>query len=58
MKNNILITTQILDAEDPLLGFFTEWVRAFAMQYEHVTVICLKKGTCLLYTSPSPRDRG
>lgn len=45
MKKNILITTQILDVHDPLLGFFTEWVREFSKQYEQVTVICLKKGT-------------
>lgn len=48
MKNNILITTQVLDVQDPLLGFFTEWVREFAKQYDHVTVICLKKGTYAL----------
>lgn len=48
MKNNILITTQVMDVEDPLLGFFIEWVREFAKQYAHVTVICLKMGTYAL----------
>ncbi len=44
MKKNILITTQIVDVHDPLLGFFTKWIREFSKQYERVTVICLKKG--------------
>lgn len=40
----LLILTQVIDSQDPVLGFFCEWVRKFACQYEHVTVICLKKG--------------
>jgi glycosyltransferase involved in cell wall biosynthesis len=40
----LLITTQIVDASDPHLGFFVAWVREFAKHCEQVTVICLRKG--------------
>lgn len=40
----ILIVTQVIDREDPLLGFFVKWVEAFANQATQVTVICLRKG--------------
>lgn len=43
-NKKLLITTQILDTQDPILGFFHEWVKKFASHYESVTVICLKKG--------------
>lgn len=40
----LLITTQALDANDPVLGFFVRWVGEFAKHCEQVTVICLRKG--------------
>ncbi len=40
----LLVVTQVIDTEDPVLGFFHEWVRVFAPQYESIQVICLKKG--------------
>lgn len=40
----ILIVTQIIDKNDPFLGFFHYWVEAFSKQFEHIHVICLKKG--------------
>lgn len=40
----LLITTQALDKNDPILGFFVHWVDEFAKHFEQVTVICLRKG--------------
>ncbi len=40
----LLICTQIVDREDPVLGFFHEWIRACAEQCESVEVLCLKEG--------------
>lgn len=40
----LLITTQALDANDPVLGFFVRWVGEFAKECEQVTVICLRQG--------------
>lgn len=44
MKNNILITTQKVDKNDSILGFFHSWLVEFAKNYEKVTVVCLHKG--------------
>jgi glycosyltransferase involved in cell wall biosynthesis len=41
----LLILTQKIDRNDPILGFFHRWVEAFAAQCEVVTVICLFEGT-------------
>lgn len=40
----LLVTTQAIDKNDPILGFFHRWVEAFAEHFEHVYVICLRKG--------------
>lgn len=40
----LLITTQALDRNDPVLGFFARWVEEFAKHCEQVTVICLRRG--------------
>jgi glycosyltransferase involved in cell wall biosynthesis len=40
----ILITTQVVDSEDPQLGFFHRWIEEFAAQCENVEVICLYEG--------------
>lgn len=40
----LLITTQKLDKNDPILGFFHSWVLEFAKHCESVSVICLFKG--------------
>lgn len=40
----ILITTQIIDTNDPILGFFHSWLKEFSKNFERVTVVCLKKG--------------
>ena len=41
---SLLIITQVLDRQDPVLGFFHRWVEELAACVDRVTVICLKKG--------------
>ncbi|KKS83641.1 MAG: Glycosyltransferase [Parcubacteria group bacterium GW2011_GWA2_43_11] len=40
----LLILTQIIDTEDPMLSFMHTWVTEFAKHFEFITVICLKEG--------------
>lgn len=40
----LLIITQVIDSEHPILGFFHRWVEEFAKHYEQVHVICLQVG--------------
>ena len=40
----LLILTQKIDANDPILGFFHRWVEEFSKHFERITVICLQKG--------------
>lgn len=40
----LLICTQAVDREDPVLGFFHRWIQEFALHAEQVTVICLREG--------------
>lgn len=40
----LLITTQAIDLDDPVLGFFHGWVAEFAKRCTSVHVICLKEG--------------
>lgn len=44
----LLICTQAVDKNDPVLGFFHRWIEEFAGHYEHVSVICLRRGDYLL----------
>lgn len=46
----LLITTQAIDTQDPILGFFHRWVEEFAAHADHVYVICLRAGE---YSLPS-----
>ncbi len=46
----LLIITQALDTQHPILGFFHRWVEALAAHCETVTVVCLQKGE---YTLPA-----
>jgi glycosyltransferase involved in cell wall biosynthesis len=40
----LLIITQSVDAKDPILGFFLRWIRAFAVECDHVTVLGQRTG--------------
>lgn len=40
----LLILTQAVDLDDPVLGFFHGWIREIAKKCEHVSVVCLKEG--------------
>jgi glycosyltransferase involved in cell wall biosynthesis len=40
----LLIITQKVDKDDPILGFFCRWIEEFAKHFEAVTVICLEEG--------------
>lgn len=40
----LLVVTQAVDQDDPALGFFHGWIEELARRYEHVYVLCLKKG--------------
>jgi glycosyltransferase involved in cell wall biosynthesis len=40
----LLILTQAVDLDDPLLAFFHRWIAEFGHQCAHVDVICLKEG--------------
>lgn len=46
----ILITTQVVDQDDPILGFFVRWIEEFAKHCDSIDVICLRKGE---YSLPS-----
>lgn len=40
----LLIATQVVDQDDPNLGFFHQWIEEFARHATHIEVICLKEG--------------
>lgn len=40
----LLVLTQKVDKDDPILGFFHRWIEEFSKNFEKVTVICLEKG--------------
>jgi len=40
----LLVITQKVDKNDPILGFFHRWVEEFSKAYEKITVICLEQG--------------
>ena len=40
----LLICTQAIDLDDPVLGFFCRWVEEFSKHCQSVQVICLKEG--------------
>lgn len=40
----LLILTQAVDKDDPVLGFMHRWIEKFSERFESITVICLKRG--------------
>ena len=42
--NRLLIITQKVDKDDPILGFFHNWLAEFAKNCDSVVVICLYRG--------------
>jgi glycosyltransferase involved in cell wall biosynthesis len=44
----LLVVTQAVDSEDPVLGFFVRWIEELAKHVEAVEVICLRKGVYCL----------
>lgn len=40
----LLIVTQVVDQDHPVLGFFHGWITALASKYERIEVICLQAG--------------
>ena len=44
----LLIITQKVDEDDPILGFFRRWIIEFSKHFEAVTVICLEEGKHVL----------
>lgn len=44
----LLITTQAVDLDDPVLAFFHRWIELLSTHFEQVHVICLKKGRHVL----------
>ncbi len=44
----LLICTQAVDRDDPVLGFFHRWIEEFARHAEGVLVVCLRKGAISL----------
>ncbi len=40
----LLITTQAVDLDDPVLGFMHRWIEVLAPRYQSIEVICLKRG--------------
>ncbi len=41
----LLIVAQVVDTQDPVLGFFVRWIEELAKHFERIEVICLKEGT-------------
>jgi len=46
----LLILTQKIDSDDPVLGFFHTWVEKLSPHFEKISVVCLEKGR---YNLPS-----
>ncbi len=48
---NLLVITQAVDKDDPVLGFFHGWLEAFNRRWGKLEVICLKRGRTDLPTT-------
>lgn len=54
----LLIVTQAVDLDDPVLGFFHRWIEEFAKHYDNVEVICLRAGRFALPQHTSVHEIG
>lgn len=54
----LLIITQKIDSDDPVLGFFHNWVAALSASFESVEVICLELGKQNLPSNVSVHSLG
>ena len=54
----LLIITQVVDEDHPILGFFHRWLIEFAKHCEHVHVICLHVGNHSLPTNVTVHSLG
>ncbi|HEU4677806.1 MAG TPA: glycosyltransferase family 4 protein [Candidatus Paceibacterota bacterium] len=54
----LLVYTQAVDKNDPILGFFHAWLLEFAKHFERIEVICLKEGAHDLPSNVTVRSLG
>ncbi len=54
----LLIVTQKADSSDPILGFFHQWITAFASRIEHLTVIAQYAGKVSLPANATVKSLG
>ncbi len=54
----LLIVTQVIDTNHPILGFFHRWVEEFAKHADHVHVVALQVGTYNLPANVSVHSLG
>lgn len=54
----VLVFNLALDADDPVLGFTTDWVNALAARVEHVSVITMRAGRIAVADNVTVRSVG
>lgn len=54
----LLICTQAVDLDDPVLGFFHRWIEEFSARFARIRVICLKEGRHTLSSEVSVHSLG
>lgn len=54
----LLVVTQAIDTEDPVLGFFHQWIAALAGRVERIEAVCLREGKHALPESVSVHSLG
>ncbi|MFH1443846.1 MAG: glycosyltransferase family 4 protein [Candidatus Peregrinibacteria bacterium] len=54
----LLIVTQKADSSDPILGFFHQWITAFASRIEHLTIIAQYAGKVSLPENVTVKSLG
>jgi glycosyltransferase involved in cell wall biosynthesis len=53
----LLIVTQAVDTDDPVLGFFVRWIEEFSKHADRIEVICLKEGKHNFYSAKNAVPR-